>query len=64
MILDYLGDGFINECLELYNDNVEVVCDRILSESLAEPLLELDRNMPLRSLSGPSFGVSPSLPAL
>lgn len=47
MILDFLGEGFINECLELYNDNVEVVCDRILSENLAEPLLELDRNMPL-----------------
>jgi len=50
-ILDYLGDGFINECLELYNDNPEVVCDRILSESLAEPLLELDRNMALPSAS-------------
>lgn len=58
-ILDYLGDGFINECLELYNDNVEVVCDRILSESLAEPLLELDRSMPLPSTnSNPSSSSS------
>lgn len=47
-ILDYLGEGFINACLELYNDNVEIVCDRILSEDLAEPLLEIDRSMPLQ----------------
>mmetsp|Transcript_21753 Transcript_21753/g.27714 ORF Transcript_21753/g.27714 Transcript_21753/m.27714 type:complete len:749 (-) Transcript_21753:68-2314(-) len=46
-ILDFLGEGFINECLELYNDDVAIVCDRILSENLAEPLLELDRNLPL-----------------
>lgn len=59
-ILDYLGEGFINACLELYNDNVEVVCDRILSENLAEPLLELDRSMPLETSTSVSSIPPPS----
>lgn len=60
--MDYLGEGFINECLELYNDKVEVVLDRILNESLAEPLLELDRLMPLPAQSSNSFEVKSTTP--
>src|SRR3990167_7227779 len=50
---DY-GEGFLNECLQIYSDDIEKVTDRIFGESLAEPLLAIDRSLPLPSSQAPA----------
>jgi activating signal cointegrator complex subunit 2 len=37
-----LGEGFIEACLSTYDNNIETVIDRILTESLPEHLALLD----------------------
>ena len=40
-----LGEGFIEECLIAFDNNVEIVIDRLLTMSLPEHLESLDRTM-------------------
>jgi hypothetical protein len=37
-----LGEGFIEACLSTYDNNVETVIDRILTQSLPDHLASLD----------------------
>ncbi|CAG8468774.1 11624_t:CDS:2, partial [Scutellospora calospora] len=47
-VLPDLGEGFIEECLIAFDNNVEVVIDRLLQNSLPDHLNELDRSMTRR----------------
>ncbi|CAG8619487.1 4427_t:CDS:2, partial [Racocetra fulgida] len=40
-----LGEGFIEECLTAFDDNVEMIINRLLENSLPAHLNELDRSM-------------------
>ena len=42
-VLSDLGEGFIEACLSTYDNNVETVIDRILTQSLPEHLALLDQ---------------------
>ncbi|CAG8498284.1 14842_t:CDS:2 [Dentiscutata erythropus] len=40
-----LGEGFIEECLITFDNNVEIIINRLLEDSLPDHLKELDRSM-------------------
>ena len=44
-----LGEGFIEACLEVYDNNVERVVQNILEETLTTELKKLDRKMQRQS---------------
>ncbi|XP_014676677.1 PREDICTED: activating signal cointegrator 1 complex subunit 2-like [Priapulus caudatus] len=48
-LLPDLGDGFIIECLEYYNYDVEQVINHLLCDSLPEALQGLDRVLPRKA---------------
>jgi hypothetical protein len=41
-----LGEGFIGACLSTYDNNVETVIDRLLTQSLPEHLASMDHTLP------------------
>ncbi|RGB28937.1 hypothetical protein C1646_672845 [Rhizophagus diaphanus] len=41
-----LGEGFIEACLSTYDNNVETVIDRLLTQSLPEHLASMDHTLP------------------
>ncbi|CAG8752571.1 23985_t:CDS:2, partial [Racocetra persica] len=55
-----LGEGFIEECLIAFDDNVEMIINRLLENSLPAHLNELDRSMARRVASMTNDSVSGS----
>ncbi|CAG8736444.1 17077_t:CDS:2 [Cetraspora pellucida] len=53
-----LGEGFIEECLITFDDNVEIVINRLLENSLPAHLNELNRSMARRAVSMVNDSVS------
>ncbi|RKP08703.1 hypothetical protein THASP1DRAFT_29489 [Thamnocephalis sphaerospora] len=51
-VFPHLSEGFVEACLESYDDNVETVIARLLEDDLADDLRTMDRDaprLPLRS---------------